>query len=134
MNEVNFYDAFHGQKATRRTLLVGVAFLVILGGGFFVYQRYSEAWATHRIDVAAQKEINSLVEELSVLIVLPENEEPTVATITDLEKLKDQPFFAGAREGFKVFIYSQSKKAILYDPFKKKIVEVAPLNIDTVPR
>ena len=52
-----------------------------------------------------------------------------MATVSDLEKLKDQPFFAKAKIGDKVLIYTDAKKAILYDPVNDKIVEVAPINI-----
>ncbi len=81
----------------------------------------------------AQKEVKQLVERVSRLIVLPEGETPTMATVTDLEKLKDQPFFSKAKIGDKVLIYTNAKKAILYDPINNKIVEVAPLNIGSTP-
>lgn len=78
-----------------------------------------------------QTEAADLVAEIGKLIVLPSDETPTVATVTDLEPLRDQPFFANAKIGDKVLIYSNAKKAILYDPIAKKIVEVAPINIGT---
>ena len=63
------------------------------------------------------------------MIVLPEDEIPTVATVSDPEKLKEQPFFSDAKKGDKVLIYANAKKAILYDPMANKIVTVAPINI-----
>lgn len=77
----------------------------------------------------AQGEVQKVIAKVSRLIVLPEGETPTMATVTDLEKLKNQPFFSKAQIGDKVFIYASAKKAILYDPVNNKIVEVAPLNI-----
>ncbi len=74
-------------------------------------------------------QVASIVSELSKLIVLPTNETPTLATVSDPEKLRDQAFFANAQKGFKVVVYSKAGKAILYDPFQKKIVEVAPVNL-----
>lgn len=79
-----------------------------------------------------KEESQELIEKVGRLIVLPENEQPTIATVTDLAKLKGQPFFARAQIGDKVLIYSQSKKAILYRPSADKIIEVAPFN-PTVP-
>lgn len=78
---------------------------------------------------AATEETKKLVAAVGKLIVLPLGETPTIATVSDPEKLKDQPFFAKAKVGDKVLIYRQAKKAIIYDPAENKIVEVAPINI-----
>ena len=74
------------------------------------------------------REIRDVSAKISKLIVLPTDELPTLATVSDPEKLKDQPFFANAKTGFKVLVYSKAQKAILYDPTTNKIVEVAPIN------
>ena len=81
----------------------------------------------------AQEENKALVAKVGQLIVLPEGEEPTVATVNEPEKLKDQPFFANAKQGDKVLIYTKAKKAILYRTAENKIVEVAPVNIGEQP-
>jgi hypothetical protein len=72
-----------------------------------------------------------LLSELKKIIDLPLDEEPNIVTILDMEKLKDQPFFAKAKVGDKVVIYVKSKKAILYDPSNKKILEIGPLLISS---
>ncbi len=77
----------------------------------------------------AQKEAEALVAKVGALIVLPADEKPTVATVQDPEKLKEQAFFANAKTGDKVLIYTTARKAILYSPTDNKIVEVAPVNI-----
>ena len=77
----------------------------------------------------AEKEVEELVNRVGKLIVLPEGEQPTVATVSDVESLREQPFFAQAKNGDKVLIYTNARKVILYDPLSNKIVEVAPLNI-----
>ncbi|MDO8560360.1 MAG: hypothetical protein Q7S23_05015 [bacterium] len=77
---------------------------------------------------AAREETVSLLQRVGKLIVLPEGEEPTVATVNDPERLKVQPFFAKAKQGDKVLIYTNAKKAILYDPVANIIVEVAPVS------
>jgi hypothetical protein len=48
--------------------------------------------------------------------------------ISDPEKLKGQAFFAKAKIGDNVLIYTASKKAYLYDPVANKILEVAPID------
>lgn len=78
---------------------------------------------------AASKEVEKLIEEVGKLIDLPKDETPTIATVTDPAKLKDQIFFQKAEAGDKVLIYNNAKKAILYRPGAKKVLEVAPINI-----
>lgn len=77
-------------------------------------------------------EANMTPEELIVivgkLVVLPANEKPTIATVTDLTELQKQEFFRQAKVGDKVIIYAEAGKAILYSPTSNKIVEMAPLN------
>ena len=69
-----------------------------------------------------------LTEEVGKIFVLPKNEIPTIATVSDPSALKNQAFFADAKKGDKVLIYTNAKKAILYDPVIKKIINVAPVN------
>ena len=78
---------------------------------------------------ATQDEVKQLVEETGALIELPEGENPTVASITDREKLKDVPFFAKAENGDKVLIYVNARKAYLYRPSTQKLIEVATVNL-----
>lgn len=111
--------------------------LVGLGVGGYYYWQYQKAQKEIQtiktdpttVQKAAQEEVKRLIDEVGKLIALPSGEEPTVATITDIDKLKDQPFFQNAKNGDKVLIYTQAKKAILYNPAAKKIIDVAPVNI-----
>lgn len=105
-----------------------VAVMVLAGGGYYFYQQ-SQSPKPPTDQAKAQQEVKRLVSEAGKLIELPTGEDPTVATITDITKLQDQSFFARAKNGDKVLIYTQAKKAILYDPQAKKILDVAPVNI-----
>lgn len=80
--------------------------------------------------VQIQAEADALVAEVKKLIDLPKDEKPTVATVTDIDKVKDQPFFKNAKNGDKVIIYTNAKKAILYRQTEKRIIEVGALNIN----
>ena len=106
---------------------------VLISAGFSVYFWNEARSLKANLQKAAQEEtinlVSNLVAQVGNLIVLPEGEMPTVATVSDPEKLQDQPFFARAQRGDKVLIYTNSKKAILYNPESNKIVEVAPINI-----
>lgn len=80
---------------------------------------------------AAAVEVRDLISRVGRHIVLPEDETPTIATVTDPALLKDQPFFVHSKAGFKVLIYPKAKKAILYDPTADKIIDVGPVGIKT---
>ena len=78
---------------------------------------------------AAGREVDKLVSEVAKLIDLPDDEKPTIATVRDPQKVKDQPFFEKAQENDKVLIYNNAKLAILYRPSEKKVLNFAPINI-----
>ncbi len=96
---------------------------------FFTQYRNSQNKLKHP-DVVAKAETQSLVSKVNRLTVLPTGEQPTVATVSDVSKLSGQTFFANAKNGDKVLIYSQAKKAILYRPGEDKIINIAPLNVN----
>jgi len=105
-----------------------IALIVILVAttAFFGYKYYQ---LTQSPQDVAQAEVKKLVMEVGNLVLLPEGETPTIATVSDPEALKAQPFFAGALKDDKVLIYTTAQKAILYRPSVRKIVQIAPINI-----
>ena len=103
-------------------IMVVVLVLAVLGSLYTAYYFYTKAQPTQ-----ADESAEEVIEAVGKLMVLPEGEMPTVATVSNPEKVKEQPFFANAKEGYKVLIYVQARKAILYDPKKNRIVEVASL-------
>lgn len=112
--------------------LVLIAFVIASGSlAFYFFEQYQGIKANPQKE--AQKEVKDLVAAVSQLMVLPISEDPTVATVADPAKLKDQPFFANAKKGDKVLIFANAKKAILYSPETNKIIEVAPLSIGNNP-
>lgn len=111
-----------------KVVIPAVALIVVLllTGGFLLYQ--NQKTGSKNPQQAGQDEVKKVVEEVGKLIDLPAGEVPTLATVVDVSKLKDQPFFQKAKNGDKVLIYTNAQKAILYDPVAKKIKEVGPLN------
>lgn len=107
-------------------LPVVIVVLLGIGAGGYYYLQYQKAQSVDSL-LAAQNEQKKLIERVGRLIALPQGEQPTIATVSDIEKLKGQPFFASAKNGDKVLIYNNAKKAILYDPIADKIVEVGPV-------
>ncbi len=129
---VNEQEQITNQKSMKKlsqtfTLVLLVLLVVSGGAAIYFYQQLNALKANPQ--AAGQKEAEQLVARISQLIVLPEGEVPTIATVQDPELLKEQPFFANAKKGDKVLIYTNARKAILYNPVSNKIVEVAPVNI-----
>lgn len=110
--------------------IISVLVVAVLASGASAYYFYNEVSMFKKDpNKVAREDTESLVAQVGKLIILPEGETPTVATVADPEKLKDQVFFAKAKAGDKVLIYTNAKRAILYDVVNNKIVEVAPINI-----
>ena len=113
-----------------RNKRIGLVLVMLIAGGFvYIYVYEKNLFVKKDPQKTAQEEVASIVDQVSKLMVLPEGESPTIATVTDPQALKDQPFFAKATTGDKVLIYTNTRKVILYDPVQHKIIEVAPLNI-----
>jgi hypothetical protein len=96
-----------------------------------VYFGYKYYQLTQSPQDVAQAEVKKLVAEVGNLVLLPEGETPTIATVSDPEALKAQPFFVNSLKDDKVLIYTTAQKAILYRPSVGKIVQIAPINIGT---
>ncbi|MEK7646379.1 MAG: hypothetical protein AAB381_01655 [Patescibacteria group bacterium] len=111
----------------KKIIGIVVAVIVIAIIGFLVYKKAPASTPADPNTAEAQAEMEAIVAKVGKLIDLPTGENPTVATITDPEKLKDQPFFANAKSGHKVLIYPTARKAFLYDESRNKLIEVAPL-------
>jgi hypothetical protein len=77
----------------------------------------------------AQSSSQQVIDKVGKLVVLPQGETPTIATVNDASKLKNQQFFANAQDGDKVLIFSKSGKAVLYRPATNQIVEYSKVNL-----
>lgn len=109
-------------------LLIGSVLALI--PSYYFYNKYQQSQKLLKNpQQAAKQEVASTVARLGKLMVLPKDETPTIATVTDKNKLKEQPFFAKAENNDKVVLYIKAKKAILFREKDNKIIEVAPINI-----
>ena len=108
-------------------VVAGIMVVVLAGGGYFAYNTARQN-SPAGVQGASTDEVSHLLQKVGTLILLPTSEQPTVATVSDKDKLKDQPFFTNAETGDKLIIYPNAKKAILYRPNINKIIEVAPVS------
>lgn len=118
---------------SKKTLFMVLSIMIALVASsvyfFLKYKGVSEE-LKKKSEGADKTEVLAVLAKVSKLIEIPTDEEPTVATVTDKEKLKEQKFFAKAENEDKVIIFVKAQKAILYRPSTNKIIEVA--RIDTI--
>ncbi len=116
--------------------LIYVLFFVVLGitigASIFFYMKYDESRKAAQTGDTPQnaKETQKLLDKVGKLIQLPKGETPTVATVTNFEKLVDQPFFRNAKNGDRVIIYGSTQMAYLYRPTDNMLINVAPINVN----
>lgn len=109
------------------TILIVIVVIDSLAAAAYFYKQYKEI--KDNPNKISLDEINSLTMVIGKFMDLPTDETPTLAIVTDKEKLKDQDFFKKSENGDKILIYANAKKAILYRPSTQKVIEVAPLLI-----
>jgi hypothetical protein len=109
-------------------IIVSLVLLALIPSFYFYnqYQSTKDLLQNPKSQTAAQTK--ALVDAVGKLMELPTNEQPKLATVTDVTQLAGQSFFAHAKNGDKVLIYTQAGKAILYRESANKIIEVAPVN------
>ena len=116
-------------KGSKILLIVaGVVVVLMAGATIYFFTKYQSI--KKNPNQVAQAEVNRVVKLVGQLITLPNDETPTLATVLDKDKLKDQPFFANAKNGDIILIYTKAKKAIVFREKENKIINVGPISID----
>ncbi|HVX24458.1 MAG TPA: hypothetical protein VG992_03915 [Candidatus Saccharimonadales bacterium] len=113
--------------------LAWVLIIILVVISLFLFQQYREARqklaAAHNPN-AVNAQVKNVITAVRKLVVLPSNQTPTVATVQNVSKLRGQSFFANAKNGDKVLVYSAEKEAILYRPSTNQIVTIAPISVN----
>lgn len=113
-------------------LLVLVIIAALSGSTAYFYTRYQKAQRfLSNPNEVSKEEIKSITTALGKFMLLPKDDTPTIATILDKNKLKDQPFFDNTQNGDKMIIYTKSLKAILFRPSTGQVINFTTLNIGT---
>lgn len=117
--------------ANKKRLYIGLAVLIAVIPTIYFYSQNKNAQDKLN-DIQKKSQTTDTTQQtidaVGKLVLLPADEQPTIASVSDPEKLKGQVFFANAQAGDKVLVYNKAGKAILYRPSLNKIVEMAPLN------
>ena len=119
------------KKMIQLGVLIASAVIIVSALIFTFYKLgFLNFWSGNNDQAQEQlnKEDQKMLEQLKKIILLPDDVVPTMAIINDADVLKKtQPeFFANAKDGQRVIIYSD--QAILYDAEAKQIIKVGPVN------
>lgn len=109
-------------KRYRQALLTIACVVVVLAVASVVVQR--------RLAASGSAEVRRVTAAVGQLIILPTNETPTLATVSDASVLKGQAIFTNAQNGDEVLVYSQAAEVLVYRPSAHKLVAVGPLVLD----
>ena len=109
-----------------------IILLILITPALFVAFKFNPTLAAKVLGWKTETNLVSGLEKylpkIQNLMTLPQ-ETPQFATVSDVEKIRNQPFFSNAQNGDIVLIYQQSRKTILYRPTENKIIEVGTLNL-----
>jgi hypothetical protein len=122
----------NGLKANKSLWLIAIIVILVIAAlpSYYYYNQYQKAqMLLQNPKASATAEVTTLVDKVGKLMELPSSETPTIATVSDVTKLTGQPFFAKAKNGDKVLIFTQAKEAVLYRENINKIIQVAPVNL-----
>jgi hypothetical protein len=112
---------------TKKKVILGIgalAVLITIGVGIAGWKLY--------YDLKNKDEAKRVINEVSRIYKMPD-ETPTVATVKDINKLKDQPFFKDAKNGDNLLIFSVAKQALIYREKTNLIINVGPITISATP-
>lgn len=122
--EIHRARAARTRGRERAVMLIAAGIIAVI---VLILAAYGITRAWGSVFGGTEYEMKSLVHNVGEHMLLPENETPTLATVTDMHALEGQPFFRNAKEGDKVLMYLISQQAILYRPSIDKIIEVGPI-------
>jgi hypothetical protein len=110
-------------------IVVICVLLVVLGLCIFSFKQYIDANKDPNAFREKQEIGNAkdVAKEVGQHFDLPANETPSVATITKIDTLKNEPFFVNAEVGDQILVYKDAKLVILYRPKTKVVIKSGPL-------
>lgn len=107
----------------KKLIIIIFAVVAIALGVYFVF-------GNNHKNATTKKDMQAVLAKVEKLAIVPKNEDPTLATVTDTNSLKDSFLKANAKNGDKVLIFYNAKKVYIYRPSENKIVNIGPLVVD----
>ena len=109
----------------KKIIIAIVVVLILISGGYYFG---SSKQSVNSAEAVIAKETTDLVGRVGLIMELP-NEVPAVATIIDEGKIRNEPFFVGAKNGDKILVFVQAQKLVIYRPSTNKIINSTTLSL-----
>lgn len=111
-------------------ILVASSLLAIIGILMYDRRQLQSKVSEQSQTQPVMSEADDLNSAVRGLIELPTIETPTVGTVADIEKLKQQsPGFEYAKTGDKLLIYTNAQRIVVYRPESNKIVSIVQISL-----
>lgn len=125
--DLKIVDLLSSIRRKKRFSFIAIFVLITIPVVLFIYSKNQNSLGVLGNQNTQITETQDIIEKVGKLVELPK-ETPTIASVTDVSKLKDQPFFAKAQNGDKVLVFAKAQKAIIYRPSTNKVIEIAAIN------
>ncbi len=121
------------KESKKGSYLFSIALIVVVVAltlGLVYMYRINQSLRQPEVQSELAKQANNkLLDRVSEIILVPTDEEPTIAKIVNVANLQktNADFYKDARDGDRLIIYSS--KAIIYRESENKVINVAPVVI-----
>ncbi len=123
-----------GKWLTKNWWKVFIVILLLVGGGLFAKEYLNTKQELKDLQnpvTAGGTELQSIVGAVGKLGDIPQNETPTLYTVSDKTKLGNEIFFKDAENGDRLLFFPSSRKLVLYRPSTDRIIGLTVLNISS---
>jgi hypothetical protein len=117
------FGSFKRSVITLLIVIPAVSYGVSFGYQYYLSQNPAAFYA-HKVE--------TLTQAVSKSLILPSDEIPETATVTDKNILPKEKFFSYAQDGDKILMYKKHKIAILFRPSTGKVITEAVLDFNDV--
>lgn len=122
------------KKRIKSFFISALFFVLVAGMGFLGWQYWLAQKNIKQLsdqkssEQSVQKTANDdLIEKVGKITVVPTDERPTVADVSDASKLAGLPLFDKVQNGDKVLSYTKARRQVVYRPSTNQVVTVITL-------
>lgn len=114
------------KKTVLRTIVVLLFIATLAGNGYF-YAKYKNT-RDNDPNIQTERIVNTLKKSVDV-----PDETPSVLTVVDKSKLKDNQIAEKAENGDKILLFQKSGKVYIYRPSSDKLINILNISSNTQP-